>query len=357
MFYLAKKLFNLGKISLLRASCPQELERLEGNIASPRAIVVASNVGGFGKIEATGYIPKAVVISGAATRRKLLEKALCRAWAFVEASADLRATEQMEPVELMGGVRDALSRSVRATGAFPGDHPMIYEMYPFENRFSYGYKDRRFSQNFAIDPESRTIGLISAVHEIFGMAGLHDGSAKESMLPVQTGVRYSEAPVRGNMQSFTTGSKNSELVTQIVRNLDNVHAAVAAYLTFTKANGRHQMRPSFYPVALSDLGKIESAIVAQGVDLFDFAVFVAGQPDRFVGKTITTSPLTTKKRNALKPSQFALPGGHYPINDPNHARNALSRASQFGTPAEKATVRKKVAKKFPGIGAGVGVAV
>ena len=38
--------------------------------------------------------------------------------------------------------------------------------------------------------------------------------------------------------------------------------------------------------------------------------------------------LTTKRRNALAPSSFALPGRRYPVNDAPHARNALARASQ-----------------------------
>lgn len=60
--------------------------------------------------------------------------------------------------------------------------------------------------------------------------------------------------------------------------------------------------------------------------------------------------LTSKQRNALPKSDFALQNGRYPIPDANHARSALSRVSQFGTPAEKAKVRSKVHKKFPGIG-------
>jgi hypothetical protein len=60
--------------------------------------------------------------------------------------------------------------------------------------------------------------------------------------------------------------------------------------------------------------------------------------------------LTTAKRNRLPTSTFALPGRRYPINDPNHARNALARVSQHGTPAEKATVRSKVHAKYPSIG-------
>ena len=62
--------------------------------------------------------------------------------------------------------------------------------------------------------------------------------------------------------------------------------------------------------------------------------------------------LTTAQRKALPGSDFALPGGRYPINNPSHARNALSRVSQFGTPAQKAEVRAAVARKYPGIGKG-----
>ncbi len=37
--------------------------------------------------------------------------------------------------------------------------------------------------------------------------------------------------------------------------------------------------------------------------------------------------LTAAARRKLKPSQFALPGGRYPVNDASHARNAKARAS------------------------------
>lgn len=59
--------------------------------------------------------------------------------------------------------------------------------------------------------------------------------------------------------------------------------------------------------------------------------------------------LTASARHALPKSDFALPGERYPVNDPNHARAALSRVSQFGSPEEKAKVRAKVSRKFPGI--------
>jgi hypothetical protein len=70
--------------------------------------------------------------------------------------------------------------------------------------------------------------------------------------------------------------------------------------------------------------------------------------------------LTTARRRALPSSDFALPGkgsgpsgkgsGSYPIPDASHARNALARVSQHGSPAEQAAVRRKVQAKFPAIG-------
>lgn len=61
--------------------------------------------------------------------------------------------------------------------------------------------------------------------------------------------------------------------------------------------------------------------------------------------------LTSKARNALSSKSFALPGKRaYPIPDRSHAANALSRVSQFGSPAQKATVRAAVKAKYPSMG-------
>jgi len=66
--------------------------------------------------------------------------------------------------------------------------------------------------------------------------------------------------------------------------------------------------------------------------------------------------LSYQDRKSMPKNSFALPAkreggkGGYPIPDKSHARNALSRVSQFGSPSEKATVRAKVHAKFPGIG-------
>lgn len=59
--------------------------------------------------------------------------------------------------------------------------------------------------------------------------------------------------------------------------------------------------------------------------------------------------LTAKTRNALPDSDFAVSGRRFPVEDRNHAVNALARASQFH-PELKAKIRAKVHKKFPDIG-------
>lgn len=65
--------------------------------------------------------------------------------------------------------------------------------------------------------------------------------------------------------------------------------------------------------------------------------------------------LSSAERDALKDSDFCYvrtkPDGtkirKYPIPDLSHAKNALSRVSQFGNAKMKALVRKKVYKKYP----------
>ena len=52
--------------------------------------------------------------------------------------------------------------------------------------------------------------------------------------------------------------------------------------------------------------------------------------------------LTTKKRNALPKSDFALPGERkYPMPDKNHAKNAKSRASEMVNKGKMSTSTEK----------------
>jgi hypothetical protein len=78
--------------------------------------------------------------------------------------------------------------------------------------------------------------------------------------------------------------------------------------------------------------------------------------DRWLQEEETMAKLTYGERKKLKTSTFAIPSERkYPIPDKSHARNALARVSQFGSPAEKAKVRAAVHRKFPSIGQKSGV--
>ena len=75
-----------------------------------------------------------------------------------------------------------------------------------------------------------------------------------------------------------------------------------------------------------------------------------GSVHRASASLVQNAELSAKARAHIAPKNFALPGGRYPINDTSHARNALARVSQYGTPEEKAKVRAAVHRKYPGIG-------
>lgn len=61
--------------------------------------------------------------------------------------------------------------------------------------------------------------------------------------------------------------------------------------------------------------------------------------------------LSSRRRRRLSKKSFAIPSKRkYPINDKAHARNALSRVSQHGSPSEKKKVRAAVRRKYPSIG-------
>jgi len=60
--------------------------------------------------------------------------------------------------------------------------------------------------------------------------------------------------------------------------------------------------------------------------------------------------LTTEGRKHIAAHNFAIPEERkYPIHDLAHARNALARVEQHGTPEEKAKVHAAVKRKFPAL--------
>lgn len=61
--------------------------------------------------------------------------------------------------------------------------------------------------------------------------------------------------------------------------------------------------------------------------------------------------LSSEERKKLPSHDFAIPETRsYPIHNEAHARNALARVSQFGSPSEKAKVHAAVHRRYPNIG-------
>lgn len=67
---------------------------------------------------------------------------------------------------------------------------------------------------------------------------------------------------------------------------------------------------------------------------------------------IDLSRLDAAERKKLPSSAFAIPPDKYPIHDLAHAKAALSRVAQFGSPEEKRKVARAVARRY-GIGPAV----
>lgn len=74
---------------------------------------------------------------------------------------------------------------------------------------------------------------------------------------------------------------------------------------------------------------------------------------RFMAKT--AAALTENQREHISKKNFAVPHGGpggkpaYPVEDPKHARLALSMVSAHGSPSEKSKVHDLVAKKYPAL--------
>ena len=70
-------------------------------------------------------------------------------------------------------------------------------------------------------------------------------------------------------------------------------------------------------------------------------------------KYLKEDELTTKERNALPDSDFVFPKERkYPIQDIEHARNALTRVAANGTSEEIKKVKAAVHAKYPSIDKG-----
>jgi hypothetical protein len=115
------------------------------------------------------------------------------------------------------------------------------------------------------------------------------------------------------------------------------------------------VRSLLYATNMASDQAIESAAERFGLDPMDIYQFIntprmSESEEMTNTREIVEKKLTTSARKNLSKKSFVFKKDRrYPINDISHARNALARVSQHGTPAEKAKVRSAVHSKFPNI--------
>lgn len=345
MFSLCGKNFVLAKVGLVRAGCPQELIDTTPNRNPEAAIVIISNKAKLGFIEATGYYPKGVIVAGAVRRRQLQDAGVVCSWAYIEAGLEIKADDAIGCSELMAKLNQLIVEKFYGQNTPIANQPWPYinEVYPFENYFIFTMKGEKYRQGYVLDPIARRCALhggATHVEEKFVDA------STESMSRVQTGVRYAWAPAKGNSQTSTTGAKNSELVTQIIRNWADVNEAANMYLNYIRLSGaalKPPMKPSFAPVSLTPAGKIVAALAAKGIDAYDFARWSATAQHKKT-KTVGTGEEVPHSKFAYVGDKNDSSTWHLPVPNASHARNALARVNQTkGIPSSaKASVIAKL---------------
>jgi hypothetical protein len=319
---------------------------MKENLATNMPIVAAKNRKKIGYVEATSYYPQIVIVAGASRRRNLLENGFVRSYAWVEAGAmEINADDEVGCNELLTKLGALICQ--RATGGncnMPGTiSPWLVETYPFEGYCIYSYNGDKYRQAFLLNPVTREVQLANSpvkVQEKFVNAMI------ESAPLVDNGAHYAPAQSRAMAQSTSRGAANSELMTQLVRNMADINVAVEMYLNAIKHGG--YIQPRFCPVPLVN-NKIATALAAQGINIFDFCKWWSGAAEKDTA-TVGTGESVHKSKFAYAPPGSDPSAWKLPIHDATHARNALARVNQADIPkSARAGVLNKVqkaAKKF-----------
>lgn len=293
MFLLDKKVYDLARVGLVRAACPQGLADIGENLRRDVAIRVDRNRDGRGAIKAIGYKPRGVVVAGAAVRNRMLEEGRVHGYVFVERGAlDISAAEQVSAGALLAKLHSLVTASVigRREPVPTQKLPVIVAVWPFEERLIYALDGVEYAQRYRLDAVARSLRLGERLRlgppvRACGVDQVGEGH----MPPVDNGFQQGGfGQARGNEQTYTRGASNSELMTQTVRNWTNVNKAVENYLASIR-NGQHKppaAAPMFSPVTITPAGKIGAGLAARGIDVYDFVRWSAAEQGRKVESLI-----------------------------------------------------------------------
>lgn len=163
-------------------------------------------------------------------------------------------------------------------------------------------------------------------------------------------------------------AKDSERVERISDAIDNIGIATLAAPSVAEWAGEkmeHATNPTIKGIGASLVGAGKAMKAYHPQEIAGLALVAPGVTKniaRGIDKLLpggmhpedvqpkAAADLTEAARDDLKKKEFVFPKERkYPIHDEAHARNALARAAQYGSPAVQAKVRAAVDRKYPGI--------
>lgn len=285
--------YHLKHVNIILAACPDGARRAKENQAMMVPIVLEKNRQSLGRIDATGYVPEALVVSGDYTRRLLLRSGITQAYAWVDAGLDIQANGEISAEELCQKLHVCLQQkyfgsigsvSCQAT-------PWIQNVYPFENYFIYDMQGSKHRQAFVLDPVAKKISLSGQ-------------SISAAGFPVSlVGQPYTQSGQRPHAESRPAliathpGGKDCDIVTMVIRDLTNINSALSQYLAATKMGNYKPLTPSFAPVNLTSAGKILQPLLSAGVAPLDFVRWMEmGGPGSGRHKGIANNQEKSQKR-------------------------------------------------------------
>lgn len=215
----------------------------------------------------------------------------------------------------------------------------VSTLYPAGGSASESVKLAAYFQDYSIDELLAVIGMEKTAYGLIGSAPGHD---EHCWIDAFEGTPLFDAAVQLQEQDLEMRARHlQERIKQQAEQERNNYWAKQ-----DQECSQMCLQKERLSLALAKLKSASGKTAAAGV-LPDGSGFFTGIVK---DKTKKADDLTGSERADLGKKQFALPEQKkFPIPDEAHGRNALARASQFGSPAVQAKIRAAVHKKFPGI--------
>jgi hypothetical protein len=198
------------------------------------------------------------------------------AMAWIEAGLKINADHAISCQELMQKLQTAVCQRIYGDRG-PGmgqPYPCVLYVYPFENYLIFDMGGQKYRESFNLDPVDRTAQLSGQPQKVDEKFIDADGG----MPKAQTGARIVSNPL-GLMwnQLSWRGGPTSELMTQVIRNFDNINEVVSQLQRAIKFGLYTPLAPGFAPVPLSADHKLVAPFIKAGIAPVDVVCWAPKQ--------------------------------------------------------------------------------